>query len=205
MAQDYFKYYNSKTLPFLIVGTFVLLWLAKDHWLLSFSIFSVLSTLMLLISTFLWKYIPFKFLFWIDDFSGRYEGTLQYQYKDQDGIQKSGQLRHVKLVNQNGHRITVHSFTVKDDGTKSSVSVNKGMHVEKTPDEKHYQLVYNYLNDGSNEQDFPAHYGTEVIKFIKKGKQKTLSGGYYTNRHPSQTKGEYIELNWVSNDTTHEF
>jgi hypothetical protein len=205
MAKDYFKYYNSKTLPFLLVGLFALLWLAKDNWHLSISIFGILSALLVVISTFLWKFPPFKYLFWVDNFSGRYEGIIQYQYTDDEGNPKSGQLKHVKLVNQNGHRITIHSFTIKDDGSKSSLSVNKGMHVEKTPDERHFHLIYNYLNDGSNEQGFPPHYGTEVVKFIKKGDQKILSGGYYTNRQPYQTKGEYIDLKWVSNDTNHEF
>ncbi|MDX1798289.1 MAG: hypothetical protein R3255_06540 [Candidatus Lokiarchaeia archaeon] len=205
MAHDYFKYYNSKTLPFLLVGMFGLLWLAKDYWTLSFSIFSALSLLLALISTYLWKFKPFKYLFWVDNFSGRYEGFLQYQYKDENGLLQSGRLKHVKLVNQNGHRITVSSFTIKDDGTKSSLSVNKGMHVEKTEDEQHYRLIYNYLNEGSTEQGFPPHYGTEVIKFIRNGKNKHLSGGYYTGREPYQTKGEFSELKWVSNDLNHEF
>jgi len=205
MIQDYFKYYNSKTLPPLLLGLCALLWLAKDHWHLSISILGILSALLIVISTYLWKFPPFKYLFWVDDFSGRYEGMLQYQFKDDEGNQKSGMLKHVKLVNQNGHRITIHSFTIKEDGSKSSLSVNKGMHVEKTPDEKHFSLIYNYLNDGNTEQGFPPHYGTEVVKFIKNKNEKKLSGGYYTNREPFQTKGEYKELKWVSNDLSHEF
>jgi len=205
MTKDYFKYYNSKLLPFLMVGLFVLLWLAKDYWLLSFSIFSVLSVFLVFISTYLWKYPPFNYLFWVDNFSGRYEGLLKYQYKDASGTPITGQLKHVKLISQNGHRITVHSFTIKEDGTKSSLSVNKGMHVEKTEDEQHFQLIYNYLNNGSSEQGFPPHYGTEVIKFIHNGKSKLISGGYYTDREPYQTKGEFLELKWVSDDLNHEF
>lgn len=205
MAQDYFKYYNSKTLPVLLIGLFALLWLAKDNWHLSISLFGILSALLIIISTYLWKFSPFKFLFWVDNFSGRYEGILSYQYKDKTGQIQSGQLKHVKLVNQNGHRISVSSFTIKNDGTKSSLSVNKGMHIEKTEDEMHYRLIYNYLNEGSTEQGFPLHHGTDVVKFIKNGNQKILSGEYYTNREPFQTKGEYIELKWVSNDLNHEF
>jgi hypothetical protein len=141
----------------------------------------------------------------VDDFSGRYEGVLTYQYRDNEGNIQTGTLPHVKIINQNGHRITVSSFTIKPDGTKSSLSVNKGMHVEKTEDEQHYRLIYSYLNDGSKEQGFPQHYGTEVIKFLKRGKKKVLSGGYYTEREPFQTKGEFSELKWVSNDLNHEF
>jgi hypothetical protein len=205
MKHDYFKYYNSKTLPFLLAGLLVLIFLAKNNWHLSISLFGILSLSLIIISTYLWKYSPFKYLFWVDNFSGRYEGILCYQYKDSQGQTKVGELKHIKLVNQNGHRITVSSFTIKKDGKKSSLSVNKGMHVEKTEDEKHFKLIYNYLNDGSTEQGFPPHYGTEVIKFIKKNDTKLLSGGYYTNREPFQTKGEFIELKWVSNDLNHEY
>lgn len=205
MTYDYFKYYNSKTLPILIVGMFVLLWLAKGYWTISFSIFSLLTFLFMLISTYLWRYQPFKHLFWVDDFSGRYEGFLQYQYRDENGQVQSGKLKHVKLINQTGARLTVSSFTVKPDGTKSSLSVSRGMHVEKTEDEKHYRLIYNYLNEGSVDQSFPPHFGTEVIKFIKKGNEKELSGGYYTGREPYQTKGEFLDLIWVGNDINHEF
>ena len=112
-------------------------------------------------------------------------------------------MKHIKLINQNGSRITVSSFTIKADGTKSSLSVNKGMYVEKTEDEQHFRLIYNYLNKGSTEQGFQPHYGTDNIKFIKKEDEKFLIGNYYTNRDP-QTMGE-IELKWVSNDLNHEF
>lgn len=205
MKQDYFKYYNSKFLPFLLVGLFVLLWLAKDYWVLSFSIFAILSGLLIIISTYLWKYKPFSYLFWIDNFSGRYEGYIEYQYKDENGKTETGQLKHVKLIKQNGHKVTISSFTIKNDGTKSSLSLNKGMHIEKTEDEQHYRLIYNYLNEGSVQQGFSPHYGTDVIKFLKKGKEKQLTGRYYTERTPFQTKGEFLELKWISDDLNHEF
>lgn len=205
MKQDYFKYFNSKFLPFLLVSIVALLWFAKDYWALSFSIFGILTGLLIIISTYLWKYKPFSYLFWIDNFSGRYEGIIEYQYKDENGKTKKGQLKHVKLIKQNGHKIIISSFTIKNDGTKSSLSVNKGMHIEKTEDEQHYRLIYNYLNEGSIQQGFSPHYGTEVIKFLKKGKEKQLTGKYYTERIPFQTKGEFLKLKWVSDDLNHEF
>ena len=79
------------------------------------------------------------------------------------------------------------------------------MYVEHTQDGQHYNLIYNYLNEGSTEQGFPPHYGTEVVKFIKDGKSKRLSGRYYTNRSPFQTKGEFKDLKWVSNNKKHDF
>lgn len=203
--QDYFKYYKPKLLIFLIVIFFVLVYLAKDYWTLSISIIGIVSLLITVVTEYLWKYFPFKYLFWVDDFSGRYEGKLVYQYKDEKGNTNSGKLDHIKIISQKGNKITVSSFTKKKDGTPSSLSTNKGMYVEKTDDNKHYNLIYNYLNDGSKEQEFPPHYGTEVVKFIKKGKSKILSGGYYTDRTPFQTRGTFEDLKWVSSNLEHEF
>lgn len=205
MKHDYLKYYKSSTLIFLIGILLFVIFSAKEYWQLSISIFSIVSIIMVFFTSYLWKYKPFIWLFNVDDFSGRYEGKLIYQYLDESGQSKTGELIHVKLINQNGSRITISSFTIKADGTKSSLSVNKGMYVEKTEDEQHYRLIYNYQNKGSTEQGFPPHYGTDVIKFIKNGENKILSGGYYTGRQPFQTRGEYSELKWVSNNLNHEF
>ena len=78
------------------------------------------------------------------------------------------------------------------------------MYVEKTRDDKHFRLLYNYLNEGSTEQGFPPHYGTEILKVYKNGKGKVLSGRYFTEREP-QTKGDFIEMEWISDDLSHEF
>lgn len=205
MKQDFLKYYKSNVLIFLIGTLLFIVISAKDYWNLSISVFGIVSALLILSTNYLWKYKPFSWLYWVDNFSGRYEGVLSFQYRDDLGEVKTGELKHVKLINQNGSRIIVSSFTIKQDGTKSSLSVSKGMFVEKTEDEQHYRLIYNYLNNGSPEQGFPPHYGTEVIKFIKRSDEKLLSGGYYTEREPFQTKGEFLELKWVSNDLNHEF
>lgn len=205
MKDDYLKYYKSQVLPVLIGLLLFVVVSAKEYWGLSISVFGIVSTLMIAISTYLWKYRPFMWLFNVDDFSGRYVGTIRYQYRDESGQIHSDELEHIKIINQSGSRITVSSFTVKADGTTSSLSVNKGMHVEKTVDEQHYRLIYNYLNEGSIEQGFPPHYGTDVIKFIKTGKSKKLSGGYYTSRVPFQTKGEYSDLKWINDNLNHEF
>jgi hypothetical protein len=205
MNRDYFKYYKPKFLIILIIAFFVLVYLAKDYWTLSISIISLVSLLITLVTESLWKYFPFKYLFWIDDFSGRYEGKLVYRYKDEKGNLMSDELDHVKIISQKGSKITISSFTKKKDGMPSSPSVSEGMYVKRTDDSKHYKLIYSYLNRGNNEQGFAPHYGTDVIKFIKKGKTKTLSGSYYTDRKPLQTQGIYKDLKWVSNSLEHEF
>lgn len=205
MEKDYLKYYHPKFLIGVVILTFALLYLANESLGLSISIFGTLSLFVTLITKYLWKYKPFKWLFWIDDFSGRYEGLLIYQYKDDNGNIIKGELEHIKIVSQTGSKINISSFTKKPDGSLSSPSTNMGMYVETTQDDQHYNLIYNYHNEGSIDQGFPPHYGTEVIKFIKDGNTKILSGRYFTNRSPFQTKGELKDLKWVSNNKKHDF
>lgn len=217
MRKNYFRYYkNNIVVPVIlitgtIIGVIVKLLLPLINGYLSEpylqypSITILLGSLVLFIDVFLWKYKPFKWLFWIDDFSGRYEGEIHYQYRDENGIEQSGSLRHVKIIKQTGSKICVSSFTYKDDKNPSSMSVNKGMHVEKTDCNEHYRLIYNYLNDGSTKQGFPTHYGTEVIKFNRNGNEKFLSGNYYTDRLPFQTKGEFKNMKWIDNNLKHDF
>ena len=204
MKNNFFNYFRSSILIAVIVVFVIALYLAKTHWGLSFAISGTVSMLLVLISKYLWKIKPFKWLFWIDDFSGRYEGILEYQYVDEYGVLQSGERKHVKIINQNGSRISIASFTLKENGARSSPSYSRGIFVEPTEDEHHFRLIYHYLNEGNQQLGFSPHYGTDVLKFISNGKSKELSGGYYTDRNP-QTRGEYQNLKWVSNDLKHEF
>lgn len=204
MKNNFFNYFRSSTLVITIALFAIALYLAKTHWQLSIAITGIITTILVLIAKYTWNIWPFKYLFWIDDFSGRYEGTLRFQYIDEAGILQTGERKHVKIINQNGSRISVSSFTLKKDGEKSSPSYSKGIFIEPTEDQQHFQIVYHYLNNGNEQLGFMPHFGTDVIKFIKKGDAKVLSGGYYTNRNP-QTRGEYIDLKWVSKELSHEF
>lgn len=205
MEKDYLKYYHPNVLIGMVIIVFVLIYFTKESLGLSISIFSVLTLFIVLITKYLWNVRPFSWMFWFDDFSGRYEGKIVYQYLDGNGLLQTGELDHIKIVSQSGSKINITSFTKKADGSLSSPSVNKGMYVETTPDDQHFKMIYNYLNDGSQDQGFPPHYGTEVVKFIKDGNEKMLSGGYFTNRTPFQTKGEFKDLKWVSNNKKHDF
>jgi len=204
MKNSFFNYFKSSILVTFIAVLVVILFLAKTNWHLSFAISGVISLVLIVIAKYAWNIKPFKWLFWIEDFSGRYEGILKYSYVDENGIFQSGQRKHVKIINQNGCRISVASFTIKDNGEKSSPSYSKGIFVEPTDDEHHYQLVFHYINEGNQQLGFPPHFGTDVIKFINNGKSKKLTGRYYTDRNP-QTRGEYYDLKWVNNDLNHEF
>lgn len=205
MEKDFLKYYHPQFLIFLIIGGFLIIYLTKESFGLSISVFSILTLLIVTITKYLWKYKPFSWLFWVEDFSGRYEGRLIYQFQDENGDLQTGELEHIKIVSQTGSNVNISSFTKKPDGTMSSPSLNKGMYIEHTQDGQHFNLIYNYLNEGSTEQGFPPHYGTEVVKFIKDGNEKKLSGRYFTNRSPYQTKGEFKDLKWVSNNKNHDF
>lgn len=204
MQNNFLNYYKPRLVIILIAFLGIVLYLAKSHLSLSIAISAFIVTFLILLSKYLWNRKPFKWLFWVEDFSGRYEGILRYSYVDEDGVKQSGERKHVKIINQNGSRISVASFTFQENGEKSSPSSNKGMFVEQTQDENHYNLIYPYLNEGNPGLNFPPHYGTDVIKFIKKGDGKVLSGRYYTDRDP-QTRGEYINLRWVSNNLNHDF
>lgn len=204
MKNSFFKYFKSGTLVTLIIVFGIVLYLAKSHWQLSFAISGTVTMLLVLISKHLWNVKPLKWLFWVDDFSGRYEGLLRYSYINTDGNLQSGERKHIKIINQNGSRISIASFTLKEDGGRSSPSYSRGLFLEQTEDEHHFQIIYHYLNEGNQQLGFPPHFGTDVLKFIKQGERKMLTGGYYTNREP-QTRGEYQNLIWVSNDLNHEF
>ncbi len=204
MKNNFFNYFRSSILVSLIVIFGIALYVAKTHWQLSIAISGSVSMLLVLISNYLWKIKPFKWLFWIDDFSGRYEGILKYSYVDENGNLQTGERKHIKIINQNGSRISIASFTLKKDGGRSSPSYSRGLFVEQTEDEHHFRIIYHYLNEGNHQLGFHPHFGTDVLKLIKQGNEKVLSGGYYTDRKP-QTRGEYHNLKWVSNDLNHEF
>lgn len=205
MRNGYFKYYRSKPLIVLFAIGIGLILYTKENYGLSISILGILSIFIWIVTEYLWCYWPFRFLFWIDDFSGRYEGKLVYQRRDENCHKLTGERAHIKVIKQTGSKIHITTFTKKKDGTNSSRSTSKGCYVECTEDGQHFQIIYTYFNEGSTEQEFPCHYGTEIIKFIKNRKEKTLSGGYFTNRLPFQTKGEFKDLKWVSKNTKHEF
>ncbi len=203
MDNNYLRYYKPKVLIGLLVYLAMAIIWANANLSLSLSVTAIIGFIMILIEKYLWKIKPFSWMFWIDNFSGRYEGEIEYSYLDENCNRIVDKLKHVKIITQSGGSICVSSFTINKDGTQSSISENKGMYVEKTKDGRHFNLMYNYLNDGNPQ--FSTHYGTEIIKFIKTNGTKKLSGRYYTERLPYQTRGTFIDLKWVSNNLEHIF
>jgi hypothetical protein len=130
MHNGYLQYYKPKVIIGLVVVLAVLIFLAKDYWELSISIIGIITLILFFIDQWLWKKKLFSLMFWTDNFSGRYEGFIEYEYRDENCEIRTGKLKHVKVIHQKGSKITVFSFTIKQDGNPSSVSENKGMHVE---------------------------------------------------------------------------
>lgn len=205
MNIEILKYYKPNALVGLVSFSAIGIFSGIVHLGISVSILAVIGIILFLIDEYLWKIKPFSLLYWIEDFSGRYEGFLEYEYRDEKCNLKTGKLKHIKVISQTGSKICVFSFTKLENGDSSSMSQNKGMFVEKLEDGKHYQLMYNYLNEGNLELNFPPHYGTEIIKFIKIENIKHISGKYFTNRLPFQTRGKFSDMKKVSSDLSHDF
>ncbi|HZW62102.1 MAG TPA: hypothetical protein VFF15_00500 [Flavobacteriaceae bacterium] len=202
MEKNYFKYIHPGILVSLIIVLGLVIELVTD-WLfpiinqylsnpyLKFpSTVVVVSGIMFLIDEFLWNCPPFKWLYRVDDFSGTYEGVIEYQYLDRKKNLKTGRKRQVKVIRQSGSKIAISTKTYDENGELSSPSVNQNMYVEKCKSGNGYTLIYNYLNDGKHlSKNLNTHFGTEILKFEKDGKVKKLSGRYYTERDPYMSKG----------------
>ena len=204
MTNTFFKYYKPKILLTLIIILTSLFIFAKEYWEISVSITGIIGGFLWVIDKWLWKYKPFSWLFWIEDFSGRYEGFLEYEFRDENCQKKTGRLNHTKLIYQIASVIKISAFTFQQDGKASSPSESIEVAVKKD-DNGVFTLIYTYENKGNPQLGFPPHYGTEVVKIIGKGEGKQLSGDYYTNRVPIQTRGRFVDLKYINDDLSHPF
>jgi hypothetical protein len=173
----------------------------NNHWGISISIIGIVSGLFALINKWLWNIKPFCWMYSVPDFSGRYQGTLLYMYRNEKNEIVSDSIEHIKVITQNGSDIVISSWTKETDGTISSKSRSIEASIVKEKDGT-FSLIYNYLNEGNFEPGFCPHYGTEILKLIENGSGKRLVGKYYTERLPYQTKGK-IDLNFVNKDLSH--
>jgi len=204
MKNDYLKYFKPNVLIVLIVFTTIGLLAIKIHWGIPLAIVALNMALVKIISTRLWSKRWINWMFWVDDLSGRYEGTIKYQYETKGEV-ITGTIKHIKIIAQSGFKLQVTSFTQMEDGTESSPSTNIGMHIQKTQDDQHFELIYNYLNSGNTIIGFQPHYGTDHLKIISDQKGDIrISGNYFTDRDP-QTRGTYLDMKKISNKLHHEF
>ncbi len=206
MNNSFFRFYKPTFLNSLLAFAGILIFIFNKwcgtNW--GFTIpMSIIVGFLTVNNSYLWKYKPFSYLFWFKDFSGRYEGFIQYEYRDENCNLKKGRLKHIKIIHQNGHSVTVKSFTYRENGEPSTPSESIDVSIKKGEDDN-FMLSYTYLNEGNSALGFPPHYGTEVIKFID-DESKTLSGHYYTNRLPFSTRGEFKDLKYIDNNLKHKF
>lgn len=174
----------------------------NSHWGISVSVFAVIGGLFGVVNSYLWNIRPFCWMYCIPDFSGRYEGTLLYEFRNEKCEIVSDRLEHIKVIVQNGSNIVINSWTKKKDGTMSSKSTSIEASIVKEKDGT-FSLIYNYLNYGNFELGFCPHYGTEVFKLVENESGKYLVGKYYTERMPFQTKGK-IDLKLTGKKLYHE-
>jgi hypothetical protein len=174
----------------------------QSHWGISISVIAAIGGIFSLINSYLWNKKPFCWMYLVPDFSGRYEGTLLYEYRNEKCEIVSDILGHVKVIVQSGSDIVINSWTKKKDGTMSSNSTSIESSIVKEKDGT-YALIYNYLNEGNFELGFSPHYGTEVLKLVEISNSKHLVGKYYTERMPFQTKGK-IDLKFINKNLSHE-
>lgn len=198
MKSSIFQFLKPKAVVALIILILAPLALVKYHWGLSMSVFTAVGIFFHIFNTKLWNVYPFNLMVTVDDFSGTYEGFIEYQYLDEDFKIQKGQLRQVKVISQNAYKISVFTRTFGVNGNSSSTSYNKGMYVEKTEDGQHYRLIFNYENKGSFKNKLDRHIGTEVLKFVRTDQGKFLEGEYFTSRLPHQSRGE-ISLKYITN------
>jgi hypothetical protein len=174
----------------------------QNHWSISISVFAFIGGLFSVVNGYLWNIKPFSWMYSVPDFSGRYVGTLLYEFRNDKCEIVSGTLDHIKVIVQNGSDVVVNSWTKKKDGIMSSKSTSIEAAIVKEKDGT-FSIIYNYLNEGNFELGFYPHYGTEVLKLIENGEGKYVVGKYYTERMPYQTKGK-INLKYASDKLYHE-
>jgi hypothetical protein len=174
----------------------------QNNWGISFSVFAVIGGLFGLVNSYLWNVIPFSWMYSVPNFSGRYEGTLLFEFRNEKCEIVTDTLEHIKVIVQNGSAIVVNSWTKKKDGTMSSKSISIEATIVKEIDGT-FTIIYTYLNEGNFELGFSPHYGTEVLKLVGNGVEKHLVGKYYTERMPYQTKGK-IDLKFINKNLSHE-
>ena len=149
---------------------------ASDHLGVSLAVTSLPLLFLFIIDQWLWHITPFKFLLWIPDMRGTYDGEIQYENE----LGKSGKLKCRLIIRQTGSVVSVESNFFDQDGNLSSSSRSEVANIIKRPDKTH-QLIFTYRNEGNNHLD--DHRGTNSLEFREDKKiGKNLQGQYYNSK-----------------------
>lgn len=169
LVSDYLQFYGAITVSFITIGT------------LALTIFNM----------WLWNKPIISKLYQYPDMRGVYEGTKKYYYRNELNELVKGELKAKREIFQNGSGLFIRSTVFKPDGEVSSISTAQQVEVSRE-DDTTIQLIFHYRNEGSVEQGFPPHEGTEILRFTNNEGIKSITGKYYTNRTPFQTQGTII-------------
>lgn len=204
MTDTHFQYIKPRLFLTLVVFLSINLYLAAKYvsasLVLNLSITAIITFLFIVIDKYFWRYPPFKWLYWVPDMSGRYEGEIRYI---NPATSSPDRKNCVIEVFQTGSKLKVSCFFQHQ--TIDELSTSKSLTESITKEEDGcYSIIFNYLNEGTrtHSQGQP-HYGTCILKFINNGEGRILQGNYYTNREP-QTKG-IIEVQYQSNNLKNNF
>jgi len=146
---------------------------------------AMIGGILLLYNRVLWKYPVLNWLVKVPNMSGRYEGTITYQW---DGRLQNKQCA-IEVV-QTASKIKMCSYFNNEHDQKT---VSKSL-VEDIRQEEdgHFAIHLFYLNEGSKKDGvLDCHEGANKLRYLpgKKRQKAKLSGHYFTNRN-IQTRGE---------------
>lgn len=203
-----FKYYNGARLIITILLLAAGLDYAIANWVvplvqgygLNFfrapSNVALITAFLELNDKYLWKYKPFKWLVKIPDFSGRYEGYVKF-----DNRKFKGEKPMVIEICQTASKIKINGY-FKNDSEESTDSCSLVEEIRKEDDG--FFRIYALYRNGGNKMDSVTdeHEGANVLKYLpaQNGNKAQLTGYYFTNRIPDQTRG-VVEAKFITKET----
>lgn len=199
MEKDYFRYYKPKMLLYTIIalsviyGTIIYFsssyingFLEKPY--LHYPTASALIILTLsLIDKIGIKTPLLKYLFWVKDISGRYEGKIKYRHFE-TGLEEEKNC--AVEIEQSASKISVKTYFDFKFSKSSEVTKSESIVTSIVSDDfENQKLVFTYHNSGNNLKSLQSSNGTNILSIIKRDNNLFLEGLYYTDKEP-QTKGE---------------
>lgn len=193
-----FKNYKTSTLISFIVILAIfcnIIYLQLDDFLIQFpktkeisnyigflSILGLMTLVIKLIDSYLWKSKITNLIIEIPDLNGRYVGVMTSSYKD-PVTEKPMEMECVMEVKQNASSIHIYTY-IGRDGIQSSSSETI-CEVLKKNNNSFYTLYYNYGNNSSLNVKFNDHKGTAYLDFFPD--IQSLRGNYFNERNNNGT------------------
>ncbi len=160
---------------------------------------SILGLLFAAYDQWLWKLPVFKLLVTVPNMSGRYKGSVRYEF---EGNKEEKEC--FMEVSQTASKIKVHTYFNNEDDVKTT---SKSLVEEiKIDEDGFYDIYLFYLNSGSKKgEGLDCHEGANSLRYSPEtdNQKASLAGHYFTNR-VKQTRGE-IEVEFVSSDLKGKF